>query len=102
MEQRFPISCAAIQFSPTIRTTGALCGFVTAPVLTPGTFAGFALVVDLGGNRGQMAIPLAQHFPTLSVLLQGPDECGTWSGGSSSMILVFPSPKICLGGESGD
>lgn len=29
---------------------------------------GSGLVVDLGGNRGQIAIPLAQRFPALNVI----------------------------------
>ena len=32
------------------------------------------LVVDLGGNRGQMAIPLARRFPALNVLVQDLDN----------------------------
>ena len=34
------------------------------------TIAGSGLVVDLGGNRGQIAIPLAHRFPTLNVVVQ--------------------------------
>ncbi|KAL6712852.1 hypothetical protein ACLMJK_009564 [Lecanora helva] len=34
------------------------------------TIVGSGLVVDLGGNRGQVAIPLAQRFPLLHVLVQ--------------------------------
>ena len=35
---------------------------------------GSGLVVDLGGNRGQIAIPLAQRFPALNVLVQDLDN----------------------------
>lgn len=35
---------------------------------------GSGLVVDLGGNRGQIAIPLAQRFPVLNVLVQDLDN----------------------------
>ena len=35
---------------------------------------GPGLVVDLGGGRGQIAIPLAQRFPTLNVLVQDLDN----------------------------
>ena len=35
---------------------------------------GPGLVVDLGGNRGQIAIPLAQRFPALNVLVQDLDN----------------------------
>lgn len=35
---------------------------------------GAGLVVDLGGNRGQIAIPLAQRFPALNVLVQDLDN----------------------------
>ena len=35
---------------------------------------GRGLVVDVGGNRGQMAIPLAQRFPMLNVLVQDLDN----------------------------
>ena len=34
------------------------------------TIVGSGLVVDLGGNRGQIAIPLAERFPALNVLVQ--------------------------------
>ena len=35
---------------------------------------GSGLVVDLGGNMGQIAIPLAQRFPALNVLVQDLDN----------------------------
>jgi len=35
---------------------------------------GSGLVVDLGGSRGQIAIPLAQRFPALNVLVQDLDN----------------------------
>ena len=35
---------------------------------------GSGLVVDLGGNRGQIAVPLAQRFPALNVLVQDLDN----------------------------
>lgn len=35
---------------------------------------GNGLVVDLGGNRGQFAIPIAQRFPALNVLVQDLDN----------------------------
>ena len=35
---------------------------------------GSGLVVDLGGNRGQIAIPLAERFPALNVLVQDLDN----------------------------
>ena len=35
---------------------------------------GSGFVVDLGGNRGQIAIPLAERFPALNVLVQDLDN----------------------------
>ena len=35
---------------------------------------GQGLVIDLGGNRGHIAIPLAQRFPMLNVLVQDLDN----------------------------
>ena len=35
---------------------------------------GSGLVIDLGGNKGQIAIPLAEHFPALKVLVQDLDN----------------------------
>ena len=39
-----------------------------------GKIVGHGLVIDLGGNRGEVAIPLAQRFPTLNVLVQDLDN----------------------------
>lgn len=35
---------------------------------------GSGLVIDLGGNKGQIAVPLAQRFPALKVLVQDLDN----------------------------